>query len=92
MILGTFNKQPAEVMDYDIDFTKWMVEGDSIVAALATVDNPGLTITQTLITTPVVKVWVSGGTTSNTYKITVIATSTGGRVKEVEFKLKVKEV
>lgn len=39
-----------------------------------------------------VKVWCSGGRDGATYKLTVRMTSNAGRVKEVDFKLKIKEI
>ncbi len=30
-ILGTFTQQPAEVLDYDIDFSQWLPEADYVV-------------------------------------------------------------
>jgi len=40
----------------------------------------------------VAKVWLSGGTTGTTYKITATLTTTGGRIKQHEILVKVKEV
>jgi hypothetical protein len=39
----------------------------------------------------VAKVYTSGGTDGVTYKITATVTTTGGRVKQAEIKVKVKE-
>ena len=32
MILGTYYKQPAETLDYDIDFSQFLVDGDTLVS------------------------------------------------------------
>lgn len=102
MILGKFKKQPAETLDYDIDFSEFFTDGDVIVSAGdppvpspldVTVAPAGLTIGPTFVlggTT--IKQWLSGGTNNTTYKVTITVTSNGGRVKQVEFQVKVKDI
>lgn len=93
-ILGTFIKQPADVVDYDVDFgTEWLPTGDKLASASASVTPSGLTLGSTIIdvTETVVKQWVSGGTAGTTYKVEITATTDAGRVKQVEFKVKLKE-
>jgi hypothetical protein len=89
-VLAVFYKQPSEVLDYDIDFTEWMTPGDSIATATATSDA-GITLGATTIIGYVVKQWVSGGTDGNSYKVTVKVTTNGGRVKEADFRVRVRE-
>ena len=92
MILGSFSKQPVEVLDYDIDCSEWIVSDDVLASAVATVDGTGLTIDSVLVSTPRVKVWLSGGTNGSSHKITVTITTDDGRVKQVEFRVRVKDV
>lgn len=92
MILGTFSKQPVEVLDYDIDCSEWLVSDDALASATAVVDTAGLTVDSVLISSPRVKVWLSGGTNGATYKVTVTITTDDGRVKQVEFRVRVKDV
>lgn len=92
-ILGTFTQQPHEVLDYDFDYSEWISTGDIIVAAVATSDT-GLTLGSTIIdpsTHKIIKQWISGGTDNNVYKVQIRATTAGGRVKEIEFKIKIRE-
>lgn len=92
-ILGVFIQQPHEVLDYDFDFSEWLPEADTIISATAVAD-PGITLGSTIIdpaTQKIVKQWVSGGTSGVTYKIQITADTAGGRVKEVEFKVRVRE-
>ncbi|MGL4297338.1 MAG: hypothetical protein ACRCTG_16640 [Aestuariivirga sp.] len=89
-MLGIQTKQPADHLDYDISFEDWLPEDDFVQAATSSVDVAGLTITDTLVMSPLVKVWLSGGVDGSTYKITVTATTNQGRVKETEFKLRVR--
>ena len=92
MILAKYEKQPAEVKDYDIDYSEWLTAGDNVQAASVEVAPIGLTVESTFINDPRVKIWVSGGTTGTTYKLTVTATTADGRVKQDEFKVKVKDI
>ena len=93
-ILAKFEKQPADVQDFDIDFTEWLAAmsdtapgpGGAIVEA-----DAGITILSSVLTDGVVKVWTSGGIDGTTYKITATVSTVGHRVKQAEIKIKVKE-
>jgi hypothetical protein len=103
MILGTFEKQPADVLDYDIDFSSVLDGGDTLVSTgdppvpspLNVVCSPaGLTIGSTFVVEggKTIKQWLSGGNNRQKYKITVTATTNAGRVKQAEFIVSVKDV
>ena len=92
MNLGYFRKQPVEVLDYDIDYSEWLTEGDNVESAIVEVAPNGLVVESVFINDPRVKVWLSGGTDSVQYKVTVTATTAEGRVKQEEFKIRVKDV
>ncbi len=92
MNLGNFTKQPVEVKDYDIDYSEWLTTKDNVQSATVEVAPTGLTIEATYINDPRIKVWVAGGTDGTQYKLTVTMTSADGRVKQDEFKIRVKEV
>lgn len=92
MILATVEKQPADVLDYDVAYDQWLTEDDTVQSATAEVDLPGLTVDLTYINPTFVKVWLSGGADGVTYKVTVTSVTQGGRTKQDEFKVKVKEV
>jgi len=101
MNLGRFPKQPAEVLDYDIDFSEFLADGDTLTSVgdppvpspLDVVVSPsGLTLGPTVVVgNKIIKQWLSGGADGVTYKITVTATSNAGRVKQVEFYVRVKD-
>lgn len=92
MNLGNFTKQPVEVKDYDIDYSEWLTSGDNVQSATVTVVPTGLTVDAVYINDPRIKVWLSGGTDGTAYKLTVTMTSADGRIKQDEFKIKVKDV
>jgi len=92
MISDRFNKQPAEVQDYDIDFGEYLTAmADTGSSHFVTVEQ-GITLVSSTLASGVVKVWLSGGTHGTNYKVTATLTTTGGRVKEHEILIRVREI
>jgi len=90
-MLATFIKQPADQLDYDIDYGRWLPDGDAVTMAETAVEPVGeLVIESVQITDRIVKVWLAGGIDGGSYKITVTASTSGGRIKETEFRLRVR--
>lgn len=94
MILDTFTQQPADTLDYDIDYTDWL--GTDTLSSVACTADAGITITDpasALIwgADKKVKVWASGGIDGTKYKITVTVTTAIGRIKQDEIYVRVKE-
>jgi hypothetical protein len=100
MNLGTHTQQPDEMLDYDIDYSKWLTGTDRIASVVATVEpafdattNPdGLQATYLSHDGTAVKLWAKGGISGTTYKITLTAETDDGRIKQDEIKFKVKEL
>ena len=90
-ILGKATKQPIEVQDYDVSFVDWLAALTDTAASHTVTAETGITVDSSTLTAGVVKVWLSGGTDGTTYKITAKIVTTGGRTKEDEFKVRVKE-
>jgi len=91
-MLGTLQKRPVDELDYDVNFEKWLTEGDVITSADAAVTPTGeLIIESVAIIDQVVKIWLTGGDLNETYTVLVTVATSGGRVKEVEFNLRVKD-
>lgn len=95
MILAKYEKQPAEVKDYDIDYAEWLGPvGDTVATATTTVTCdtepvPTLLVDSVETSDTLVKLWVSGGTAGARYKITVRMTTTGaaGKTRKDESEL-----
>lgn len=96
-ILGTHTKQPADSVDYDIDYSQWLTETDG----LSEDNEPEVTVTPDDLTVESVtrdydnhrvKVWLSGGTDGERYKVEVTTHTAEGRIREDEFFLIVREV
>lgn len=95
-LLGTFTQQPADRLDYDIDYNKaespFLSEDDSVASAVCVVTPAtGLTIEAPVVVDgTVVKLWVTDGT-AGTYKAEVTMTTTLGRVKQDEIRFVIKD-
>lgn len=97
MILATYEKQPAEYKDYDIDYSQWLTPADDVIDAVtATVTSeteasPTLEVNLIQNTVYVSKLWVAGGTVGVKYKITVLMTTDDGRIDESELIFNIKD-
>lgn len=106
----TFQKQPNEVLDYDVDMASWFADipGDdiqSVALTVTAVDSVGEPV-PALVLGPGVhpeyvlmgviptrfKIWLGGGTEFMDYVITCVVTTEQDRQKEIEFKVKVRNV
>jgi hypothetical protein len=91
--MNLFYKQPADQLDYDLDFSDWITEGDTITGAVAVSSVPAELVIQSVsVSEQIVKVWATGGETGSTYQVTVTVTTDQGRIKELDFKIRVKEL
>lgn len=89
MILETFQKNPYDVIDYDFDFGNWLASrgGDSI-AAFSVTGQSGLTVgTTQLLGTSIVRAFIGGGTSGQSYQVSCQITTAGGRAKQAKIQL-----
>lgn len=92
-LLGSFTKQPREVLDFDVNYATVLAgRTDTISGVVLEVAPAGLTLAPAVLTGNVSKQKVSAGTDGIVYKVTVIATSTAGLVYEDEVTVLVEEV
>lgn len=106
MAVKAFTKQPRDVIDIEVSLRNYFKSfpGDEIAAVevshrdlvggvSALVLGPGvLPDFEVPGTNPQwCKVWVGGGATGRDYMVTVLVTTSEGRVKEVDFKVKVRD-
>ncbi len=88
------DKRPDDRVDFDVDFSRWLTDGDTILTldqADVDVTTSAATVDATTFTGTVVKVWLIGGVIGETAKVTVEITSVQGRTKEHCFKVRVRE-
>lgn len=97
MILATYEKQPAEYKDYDIDYSQWLIPADDTISLVTTAVTstteavPTLSVDLIQNTVYVSKLWVAGGTVGVKYKITVLLTTLDGRIDESELIFNIKD-
>lgn len=91
MSLKKFSQDPDEVLDYTLDWSEWLVDGDVISSAAATGDT-GLTVGSTVsFTTTTTTVWLSGGSAGSSYDVAVHVVTAGGREGDRSITLQIKE-
>ncbi len=82
----------GDQLDYDVNFGQWIEVDDTITSATAIVQDIGtLAVESVQVAEQVVKVWITGGDTGETYSILVTVATANGRVKEAEFKIRVRD-
>ncbi len=84
-------KRPEDQLDYDVDFSRWLTDGDVILTAEAIAPQGSLVIKSVEVFDHVVKVWIFGGDVGKTYEVNVAVTTDKNRVKEESFILRVSE-
>lgn len=92
-MLGCFFKRSVDQLDFDIDFSRWLADGDTIISATATVEpsDSMVSVPQVLTKPETVKVWAVDGVSGKTAAILVTATTAQNRVKQVTFQIRVKD-
>jgi hypothetical protein len=79
-----FLKAPADVLDYEWDWSQWLPTGDTISAVTWTVAS-GLTLETSPAashTTTTATVWLGGGTAGQQYAVTCQITTAAGRISQ----------
>ncbi|AFN39128.1 virion associated protein [Burkholderia phage BcepMigl] len=91
-MLGIVQKTTVEQLDYDVDFSRWIPDGDTIQAATVDITpNDGTLVDESYeISGQVVKVWLSGGTVGTSYTVAVTIGTNAGRMKEACFGVRVR--
>lgn len=85
----TFTKDPTAVLDYTIDWTRWLA-GDQIATSEWLVPA-GLTKMADSKTASSATAWLSGGTAGQSYTVTNRITTSAGRMEDRSFIAKVEE-
>lgn len=90
------DKDPYAVLDYSLDFTNWMPDGDTITSVSVTAetisgDASPLTIDSTSNTTKIVTAIISAGTAGKIYNVEYRIVTTNGLQDSRNFRIKVLE-
>lgn len=101
MSLKKFTKDPEAVLDYTIDWSAWLAEGDAISAVTTTPaanaspsSTSAVNVDKTSFTTNEITVWCSGGTgvVGQSADVVVHVTTSGGRQDDRTITLTIKEL
>ena len=95
--IGSFiDKDPQSTLDYTIDWSSWVTDGDAIATSVWDVETIAGDVTPVVNTNDVMDVgaststvWLSGGELRNTYRITNTITTTNGLTDERYFRLNI---
>lgn len=85
------DKDPDEVLDYDIDWSSRMSTGDVIVDSQWTKVTGSITIDSDTASSLATKIWLSGGTLGETCEFLNRITTQDGRVMDQTVFIKVKK-
>ncbi|AAL49644.1 unknown [Sinorhizobium phage PBC5] len=84
-------KAPADTLDYDIDFARWLTAEDRVTGAVSTITGSTAVIDRTDFSDTAAKIWISGGADTENGHVSTIVTTLEGRTKEFCFQLKIRE-
>jgi hypothetical protein len=85
----TFTKDPNAVLDYSIDWTRWLA-GDQIATSQWIIPS-GLTKMADSKTASSATVWLSGGSVGQSYTVTNRITTAAGRTEDRSFTVRAEE-
>jgi hypothetical protein len=86
-----FTQDQNEVLDYLVDWSQWLPAGDTIVSSTFT-PQTGITTTNTSFTATTTTVWVSGGSSGQSYTIINDITTAAGRRGERTLTFQIKQL
>lgn len=88
--MPSYAHDPSAVLDYAIDWTAWLAEGETITDSTWTVPS-GITETtpSPSIDGGVTTIWLAGGTVGTIYTVTNHITTSHGRQDDRSFELSV---
>lgn len=88
--MARFTKDPDAVLDYKIDWSRWLPEGDTVSASSWDAAS-GVTVDSSTFDDTSTTVWLSGGTEGTSYTVTNHIVTEGGREDDRTITIAVKE-
>lgn len=81
--MSRYSKDPDGKLDYAIDWSAWLVDGDTISSASWTVPTGIIQATPApSVTAGKATIWLSGGTAGTSYPVTCRVTTAAGRIDD----------
>lgn len=84
-------KDPNDVIDYRIDWSNWLRDGDTVLLSEWIVPA-GITMDSELNDNSSTTIWLSGGTAGQQYSLTNRITTTQGRQRDKTITITVKDL
>lgn len=84
-------KDPDGVADYGLNWAPWLLT-DTISTSIWIVVTPGIVVNSSSHDTTTTTVWLSGGTSGQTYSLTNRVVTVAGRTKDWTVQLKIKDL
>ena len=88
--MTSFIKDPAAVLDYRVDWSDWLQQGETITDSTVTAET-GVTVDSDAHDDTTATVWLSGGALQANYKVTNHITTSAGRQDERTFVITVRD-
>lgn len=88
--MNTFAKDPDAVLDYQVDWTAWLADGETI-ASSQMLAGTGITVDSVSNTATTATVWLSGGTVGEAYEVTNRITTTQARTDDRTMRIVVRQ-
>lgn len=82
-------KDPDAVLDYAMDWSSWLADGETITGHTVTVD--GVTLDSNSRSDAVITAWLSGGTALTAATLAVRITTTAGRTDERSVRIAIRD-
>ena len=89
--MDIFEKPASALLDYDIDLSRWLPDGDTVVSAVPTIEpiESMVAAVGVNILPDSLKVWVADGIKGKTAKVSVFVVTEQGRKDPFEFLIRV---
>lgn len=82
-------KDPDETLDYSIDWSARLDEGDSISSSTWIISPTGLVQESAAFNGALTTIWVSGGEMGKTYTLTNRIQTSAGRIRDLSYGLRI---
>jgi hypothetical protein len=82
-------KRPGDVLDFTVDFTLWLSQGDVIDSAEFFMGNTGLILDRSTHNDNLATAWISGGSKKGKQVIVCRIITEGGRTKNQPLQIEV---
>lgn len=87
-VVASFVKDPDSVLDYGLDWSSWLADGEIISTSSWTAES-GITVDSDSKDSSSTTVWLSGGTDGESYLVTNTITTSGFRTVERSIRIMV---